>query len=125
MIERSVAGEPFTIWVVPETRMPIMYITEAATATIRLAQAPLEGIKTVNYIVDGVKPTPSAAELADTVRAKIPGANIDFQSDEALKTVIAAIARPLDDTRAREEWGWQPTHTVDRIVDDFLKALQQ
>ena len=125
MIERSIAGEAFTIWVVPETRMPIMYISEAATATVRLAQAPLESIKTVNYIVDGVKPTPRAAELAEIVRAKIPGANIDFQPDEALKVLIAAIARPLDDTGAREEWGWQPTHSAERIVDDFIGALQR
>jgi threonine 3-dehydrogenase len=125
MIERSAAGEPFTIWVTPETRMPIMYITEAATATIRLAQAPIEGIKMVNYLVDGVKPTPSAAELADMVRAKVPGAVLTFQPDPSLQKLIDELARPLDDTRAREEWGWQPTHSAGRIVDDFLKALNK
>ena len=123
MIEHSAQGKPFTIWVRPEMRMPIMYITEAAMATIRLAEAPLAGIKTVNYLVDGVKPTPSAAELADVVRAKIPGAAIDFQPDAAIQELLDDLVRPLDDTRAREEWGWQPTHTVERIVDDFLAAL--
>ncbi len=125
MIERSAAGEPFTIWVTPETRMPIMYITEAATATIRLAQAPVENIKMVNYLVDGVKPTPSAAELADMVKAKLPSADLSFNPDPNFQTLIDELARPLDDTKAREEWGWQPTHTAERIVDDFLKALNK
>lgn len=123
MIERAAAGKPFTVWVEPETRVPMMYISEAAAATIRLAEAPVESIRTVNYIVDGVKPTPSAAELADLVRAKLPAAEISFQPDEALKPVIAGLARPLDDTSAREEWGWQPTHSAGRIVDDFLAQL--
>ena len=125
MIERSAEGQPFSIWVEPRTRMPIMYITEAATATIRLAQAPLAGIKTVNYLVDGAKPTPSAGELADMVRARLPNAELSFNPDPTFQSLIDELARPLDDTKAREEWGWQPTHSAERMVDDFLKALQQ
>lgn len=125
VIESCAAGEPFTIWVTPETRMPVMYVTEAAAATIRLAQAPRDGIVAVNYLVDGVKPTPSGAELADAVRAKIPGAEIDFQPDPNIQPLVDKMVRPLDDSKAREEWGWQPTHSLERIVDDFLAALKQ
>lgn len=124
VIEHAAAGRPFTVWVRPDTRMPIMYVTEAAAATIRLAQAPRERIQTVNYIVDGVKPSPSAGELVDTVRAKVPGAAIDFQPDPDIQTVLDEMIRPLDDTKARQEWGWQPTHDLERIVDDFLAAVR-
>jgi nucleoside-diphosphate-sugar epimerase len=72
-----------------------------------------------------VKPTPSAADLANMVRAKVPGASLSFQPDESLQKLIDELARPLDDTKAREEWGWQPTHSAERIVDDFLKALSK
>ncbi|MGZ0189684.1 MAG: NAD-dependent epimerase/dehydratase family protein [Alphaproteobacteria bacterium] len=123
MIEHAAQGKPFKIWVNPETRVPIMYIDEAATATIRLAEAPIEGIKTVNYLVDGAKPTPSAAELADVVRAKVPGAQLEFEPNPEVQALLDDMVRPLDDTKAREEWGWQPTHSVDRIVDDFLAAI--
>jgi len=123
MIERAAEGKPFEIWVTPETSVPIMYITEAAAATIRLAEAPEAGIKTVNYLVDGAKPTPSAAELADVVRAKVPGADLSFAPNPDIQTLLDDMVRPLDDTRAREEWGWQPTHSVERIVDDFLAAM--
>ena len=124
VIEHAAQGKPFTIWVRPDTPMPIMYVTEAATATIRLAEAPLEGIKTVNYLVDGVKPSPSAGALADAVRARVPGAEIDFAPNPNIQAALDAMIRPLDDTKAREEWGWQPTHSLDRIVDEFLAAVR-
>ena len=123
MIEESAKGEPFTVWTTPETRFPVMYITEAATATVQMAQAPLENIKMVNYLVDGNKPTPSAGELADAVRAKIPNARIDFKPDPNLGNLHGA-SQTIDDSCAREEWGWQPTHDLARMIDDFLSSLK-
>ncbi len=122
MIEHAARGAAFDIWVEPDTRVPIMYLTEAARATIQLAEAPVEAIRTVNYLVDGAKPTPSAGELAEIVRARVPGARLAFAPDPGIQEIIRDMARPLDDSRAREEWGWRPTHTVERIVDDFLAA---
>ena len=122
MIDHAIRGEPFTVWVTPETRVPIMHVSEAADATIRLADAPADAIKSVNYLVDGAKPTPTAGELADMVRSKIPSARIDFQPDPGLQEMIDAAIRLVDDRFAREEWGWEPTHSLERIVDDFIAA---
>ena len=124
VIEHAAQGKPFTIWVRPDTAMPIMYLTEAASATIRLADAPIECIKTVNYVVDGVKPTPTAGDLAQAVRAKVPGAIIEFEPDPEIQDTLDDMIRPLDDAKAREEWGWQPTHSLEKIVEEFLAAIK-
>lgn len=122
VIEESAKGNPFTIWTTEDTRIPVMYISESAAATVQLARAPLENIKMVNYLVDGIKPTPTAGEIAEAVRAKIPGAEIDFQPDPNIPALHGS-ARLLDDSCAREEWGWQPTHDYGRMIDDFLASL--
>ncbi len=122
MIEESAKGNPFTVWTTPETRVPVMYITEAATATVQLARAPLENIKMVNYLVDGAKPTPNAGEIADAVRARIPTARIDFVPDPD-KPMLHGRSQTIDDSRARAEWGWQPTHDLARMIDEFLAGL--
>jgi len=122
MIEHAAEGKPFTVWVAPETRVPVMHVSEAATATIMLADAPAGDIRMVNYLVDGMKPTPSAGEIADAVRAAIPGAEIDFEPDPAIQGLIGTMMRPLDDTAARSEWGWRPTHSLGRIIDAFVGA---
>ncbi|MGK0169447.1 MAG: threonine 3-dehydrogenase [Gammaproteobacteria bacterium] len=123
-IEEPAKGNPFTIWVEPETRMPLMYIKEAASATVQMAQAPVENIRTVNYLVDGAKPTPSAGDIADAVRRQIQGASIDFKPDPEIQTILNGMIRPIDDSKAREEWGWKPTYDLERIIDDFLADLR-
>jgi len=125
VIEESSKGNPFTIVATPETAVPILYFKEAAQAMIQLASAPLETIKTVNYVIDGVKPTPTAAELAEIVRARIPDAQIDFAPDPDLQPILDELLRPIDDERARAEWGWQPRYDAEAMVDDFLAEMKR
>jgi threonine 3-dehydrogenase len=120
VIEESAKGNPFTIKVKPETRCPIMYFKDAARAIIMLAEAPLESIKTVNYLVDGAGKTPSAQELVSIVREKIPVSNIIFDPDLELQKTLDKFLLPLDDSLARQEWGWQPIYDQEAIVEDFL-----
>ena len=124
VIESCAQGRPYTIWVEPETRVAVMYIKDAALATVQLAQAPPQEIKTVNYLVNGVRPTPSAGELADMVRSRISGAQIEFTPDRNIQQLIEDSLRPLDDRRARQEWGWQPRYDLEKLVDDFLRDLR-
>ena len=123
VIEESAKGNPFTIWARPDTRAPVLYFKDAALAVLTLAAAPAEHIDTVNYLLAGVSPTPSADELAQIVRQKVPGARIDFDVDEELQSTLDRYLKPLDDQRAREEWGWQPHYELEELVDDFLQEL--
>jgi nucleoside-diphosphate-sugar epimerase len=123
VVEECAKGNPFTIWVKPETRVPVMYIKDAAQATVQLATAPVERIKTVTYLIDGKKPTPSARELADAVQSRLPTAQITFRPDPEIQRIIDSIL-PLDDHNAQQEWGWKPTYTLERLVEDFLNELQ-
>ncbi|MCH9009301.1 MAG: hypothetical protein IIC21_01585 [Chloroflexi bacterium] len=79
----------------------------------------------MSYNIDGVKPSPSAGELADAVRAKLPDAKIVFRPDVELQAILDEGIKPLDDTNARNEWGWQPRYSLERIVDAFLEELKQ
>ena len=47
-IEESVAGRPYSIYVEPHVRIPIMHVADAARAFYELSQAPQVSIKTVN-----------------------------------------------------------------------------
>jgi nucleoside-diphosphate-sugar epimerase len=89
-----------------------------------LGEAPLENIKMVNYIIAGPTPAASAQELVGLVRAKVPGAMIDFKVDEERQKIIDRFTNPLDDSIARKEWGWKCEYDQERIVDDFLKEIR-
>jgi nucleoside-diphosphate-sugar epimerase len=124
VIEESAKGNPYTIYVKPETRCPVMYFKDAAQAIIKLGHAPIETIKTANYVIAGPTPIASAQELADRVRAKIPGAKIDFKPDRELQKILDKLFLPLDDSMARNEWNWMPEYDQERIVDDFIKEMR-
>lgn len=124
VIERPARGEPFVVWVSPETAVPILYYKDAARAAIDLADAPIDRIAMMNYLVDGVPPTPTAGALADAVRTAIPGADISFDPDPAIAEVVAAL-RPLDDHVARTEWGWAPEFGVEQMIDDLVREVRR
>jgi threonine 3-dehydrogenase len=118
-IEASVKG-PFTIPVAPETRVPILYLKDAARALVELAAAPEERIETAIYLLGGPTPVPNAGELAALIRTRGPGAQIEFRPDPALQRLVDPVVRPIVDDEARAEWGWQPRYDLEAMLDEFL-----
>jgi threonine 3-dehydrogenase len=107
-IEESAHGRPYTVYVGPQTRIPVIHVQDAAHAFLELATAPLAQIKTTNYIILGPTPSPTHEELVACVRASIPGAKIDYQIDEPIQKLIDSVsAKPYEDVFARKEWGWK------------------
>lgn len=125
MIEDSIKGKPFTVNLSPETKTPVMYFKDAALSVIKLAKAPRENIKMVNYLIAGVNPIASAQELADIIKEKIPGAKIDFKPDAELQKILNKLLHPLDDSIARKEWGWKAKYDQEKIVDDFIAEMKK
>ena len=123
VIEECAKGRPYTIQATPETAVPMLYVKDAARALVQLGEAPRDAIRSVMYLVGGVTPTPSAREIADLLHAKVPGAAITFRPDPAVQGVLDQLSLPVDDSRARTEWNWQPAYTLAEMVDDFLKEL--
>jgi len=122
MIEAAGKGEPFSVWTGPDTVIPVLYYKDAAKAALDLSAAPIEDIKTMNYLVDGLRPTPTAGELAQAVKARVPGAEISFDVDpEAAKSLSRNLR--IDDSFARSEWGWEPAFGLDAMIDDFLASV--
>jgi threonine 3-dehydrogenase len=124
VIEESIKGNPFAIWVKPETKCPVIYFKDAALATIRLARAPIADIKMVNYVIAGVTPAPSAQELADIVKARVAAAQIEFKPSPEIQKVVDNLLLPIDDGIARKEWGWKCEYDQKRMVDDFIHEME-
>ncbi len=124
VIEECAKGNPFTIWVKPESKLAVMYFKDAAKAIVMLREAPLANIKMVNYIIAGATPIASAQELADMVKARIPTAQINFEPDLERQKVVDKLSLPIDDSIARKEWNWKSEYDQGRMVDDFLEEMK-
>jgi threonine 3-dehydrogenase len=124
MIEESVKGNPYMVYVSPEAQTPVMYFKDAALAVIKLANAPRENIQMVNYLVAGAKPVATARELAEIVKSRIPGAKIDFNPDVEIQKILDKLLHPVDDSIAQKDWGWKAEYNQEKIVDDFIAEMK-
>jgi len=124
-IEEAYKGNPFTIWVGPETTYPSLYYKDVAAGIIQLAEAPKENIKTVVYNLGGIEPLFSAQELVEEVKKYFPDARIDFKLDTSgARRDRLLVPANTNDRPAREEWGWQPQYSLRELVTDFIQELK-
>lgn len=124
MIEHAAHDEPFSVWASPEVAIPILYFKDAARAALDLAAASSAQIASINYLVDGPKPTPSAGQLAEAVRVALPGCEITFDPDPKLEAILGAVGRPIDDSPARAEWAWSPSYDLPSMIEDFVRIVR-
>ncbi len=120
-IEEALKGNPYEIFCEPETRCPAIYFKDAARAVLLLSEADRERVPTMIYNIAGIAPPFSARELVETVRSRIPEAQLTFNPDPAVTRLLNELGRiTFDESAARKEWGWQPQFTLEAMVDDFI-----
>lgn len=122
-IEQAYKGNPFKIWVTPETQCTAMYYKDAALSIIQCGEAPLEKIKMGIYVLGGM--LLSAQELVDNIKRFLPDAKLEFEPDIEQVEIIKRIQKAVDDRCAREELGWVNQYPIDRTIEDFIKELKE
>lgn len=125
-IEEPLRGNPYQIYVEPETRIPAVYFKDAVRALWLLSKAKREEIKTMIYIIAGLTPPYSAKELAEVVRSRIPGAHLTFKPDPTLTELIKEIGTlQFNEEKARSEWRWKTSFSLPQMVDDFIEEFKK
>ena len=125
-IEKPFWGEPYEIFVTPETSAPILYFKDAARAFLDLSRASREQIKTMNYNLAGIQPIPRAIDIKNMVLRFLPRAQITFQPDDLAMTFQKMHQGVRwDETPAVKEWNWKVHYDLERMVEDFIKELKE
>ena len=65
----------------------------------------------------------SAGELAAEIKKHIPNFRIAYEPDDR-QAIADSWPESIDDSAAREEWGWKPDYDLPAMTADMLKALQ-
>jgi nucleoside-diphosphate-sugar epimerase len=66
----------------------------------------------------------SPAELANSIRKYMPGFEIDYKPDFRQK-IADSWPQSIDDSSARDEWGWKPDYDLDAMTNDMLINLKR
>jgi threonine 3-dehydrogenase len=122
VIEAAARGETFEMWIEEESAMPLLYYKDGVEALSCLTHAPKENILTISYNLAGIKT--SAAALVRSIRAVVPEAKINFAPDPAKVAIVKTIPSDIDDSRLRQETGYQPKFDLDSAVKDFIQEVR-
>ena len=112
----------YTCFLAPDTQLDMMYMPDAIRAAMELMEAEPARLKHRNaFNVTAMQLTP--AGLAAEIRKHLPAFTIDFDVDPVRQAIAASWPRRLDDSAAREEWGWRPHYELEAMTDDMLEHL--
>jgi nucleoside-diphosphate-sugar epimerase len=118
----AILNERYTCYLEPDTRLPMMYMPDAISALIGVAEADSGRLlHHADFNVNAMSFTPY--ELAEEIRKRRPGFEISYEIDELRQGIADSWPDKLDDTAAREEWGWSPRYGLGAMVDDMLENL--
>lgn len=105
------------------TGLPMMYMDDAIRATIQIMQAPKESIKIrSSYNLSAISFTPK--EIAAEIKKHIPDFTITYKPDFRQK-IADSWPSSIDDSRAREDWGWQHEFDMDKMTRVMLENLKE
>jgi len=123
MFYAAVKGEPYICFVRADTVLPMMYMPDCIKALIQLAEADGSNLRyRCSYNVTAM--SFSAGELADAIREFIPDFVCEFKPDHRQK-IADGWPRSLDDSAAREDWGWQPDYDLKSMTKDMIDKLRK
>lgn len=112
----------YTFFVREDTTLPLMYMPDCIKSLIDLAEADLEALDHhCDFNVSSMSFT--AGDLARKIEEIIPEFTYDFEPDER-QEIADSWPNSMDDTPAREEWGWEPSYDLDAMAKDMIEKLK-
>ncbi len=114
----------YSCFLEPNTRLDMMYMPDAVKAAIDLMEADaarLEHRNAFNVAAMNFTPEEVAAEIA----GHIPEFTISYAVDPVRQGIADSWPNSIDDTAAREEWGWSPSYDLERMTSDMLEQLRR
>ncbi len=122
IFHEALEHEKYKCFLKEDTYLPMMYMPDAIRATIELMEAPAEKISIhTSYNVAAI--TFSPKEIASEIKKHIPGFEINFAPDYR-QAIANSWPQSIDDTVARNDWGWKHEYDLSRMTADMLQNLQ-
>ena len=112
----------FECFLSEDTCLPMMYMEDAVHATVQIMQVNANQINIrTSYNLSAMNFTPK--ELASAIHQHLPNFTMTYKTDYR-QAIADSWPDSIDDTKAREDWGWSPNYTLSKMTKDILENLQ-
>jgi len=104
------------------TSLDMMYMPDAIKAAINLMEAnPDKLIHRNAFNVTAMQLKPEILE--ESIKKYIPEFRMDYEIDPLKQGIADSWPDSMDDSCAREEWGWKPDYNLESMTKDMLDKL--
>ena len=118
----AVKGEEFKCPLKPGTFMDMMYMPDALRAAIEIMEADPAKLKHRNsFNIASMSFDPEI--IYNKIKEYCPDFKMVYELDPLRQKIADSWPESLDDTCAREEWGWKPEFDLDAMTRDMLAHL--
>lgn len=119
----AVRGEKFVSPIKAGTYMDMMYMPDALNAAIQLMEADVTRLKHRNaFNIASMSFDPEGIYKA--IKKYVPDFEMTYEVDPLKQSIADSWPDCMDDTCAREEWGWKPHYDLDSMTIDMLDKLR-
>ena len=120
----AVKGEEFKCPLKPGTFMDMMYMPDALRAAVEIMEADPTRLKHRNsFNIASMSFDPEI--IAAKIKEYVPDFKMSYELDPLRQAIADSWPDSLDDSCAREEWGWKPEYDLDRMTQDMLVNLRK
>ncbi|MCD6329533.1 MAG: L-threonine 3-dehydrogenase [Candidatus Cloacimonetes bacterium] len=106
------------------TFLDMMYMPDAIKAAIDLMEADPAKLKHRNaFNVTAMSFDPEM--IAASIKKIIPEFELEYDVDPVRQAIANSWPNSMDDSAAREEWGWKPEYDLEAMTKDMLDVLSK
>lgn len=111
----------YTCFLKEDAKLPMMFMDDAIRATIKLMDCePGELTVRSSYNLSAMSFSP--ADISASIKKHIPNFRISYSPDFR-QAIAETWPRSIDDTKAKEDWGWEPQFNLENTTAEMLKNL--
>lgn len=120
---KAISEGTFTSFLSENSELPMMYMDDAIKATIQIMQAPIEQIKIrSSYNLAAMSFTPK--QIGEEIQKQYPNFELSYEPDFRQK-IADSWPASIDDTSARQDWGWKNDFDLKTMTEDMFKNLKE
>lgn len=123
IFHEAIKNKKYTSFLTKDTTLPMMYMSDAIKATLKIMQADSGKIKIrSSYNVAGCSFNPE--ELANEIQSYIPDFKISYNKDYR-QEIADSWPDSLEDSLAKDHWGWQAEYNMRKLVKEMIENLHK
>ena len=121
IFHKALSENAYTCFLEEDTSLPMMYMDDAIRATMNLMEAEAKNLHIrSSYNLGAMSFTPK--ELASCIQGHLPQFKIAYEPDFR-QDIANSWPASVDDSKAREDWDWEPTFNLEKTTKEMLTNL--